>query len=110
MPPTPHSDTATVDTPWDAGKQTGKISNDAGKATLQKMYAYRDPNGDPDLKGTYALPHHQVNDDGSIGAANVNGVRNALSRANQVKGMSAGDEATVRRNLGRHLFAHNQKS
>jgi signal peptide peptidase SppA len=109
MPPTPHSDTGTVDEPWDAGKETGSIPNEAGKATLEKMYAYRDPKGDPDNKSSYSLPHHKVVD-GKPGSANVAGVRNALARSGQVKGMSDADKATVDANLRKHLFTHNRNN
>jgi signal peptide peptidase SppA len=110
VPPTPHRDTAVVDTPWDGGAAESKLSNDAGQATYEQVYAWRNPDGDPDTKGAYSLPHHEVSSDGKPGPANVAGVRNALSRLPQVKGMPDGDQATVRANLQKHLDKFNRQN
>ncbi|MGH9167379.1 MAG: HK97 family phage prohead protease [Acidimicrobiia bacterium] len=104
----PHS-TDVLDEPWDGPGEVAKIPNDAGAAALRKMYAWVDPDLDPETKAAYKLPHHQVTD-GVPGAANVAGVRNALSRLPQ-SGIPQSDHEAVRRHLQRHLddFAESQE-
>jgi len=105
MPPTQHHDTGTVNEPWDAGAEQGKIPNDATASTLHKMYAWKDPKGNADTKSAYKLPHHKVVN-GQPGPANVNGVRAALSRAGQQNTqIPSSDVPTIRANLLKHLAA-----
>jgi capsid assembly protease len=111
VPPTPHKDTAVVDTPWDGAAMQARLSNDAGQATYQQMYAWRNPDGDPDAKGSYKLPHHNVDTDGAVGPANVNGVRAALAAVGGARGgiqMPDRDKGTVRANLQKHLDKFNR--
>lgn len=107
MPPTPHKDTAVVDTPWDGPAAEANLSNDAGRATYEQAYAWRDPNVDEDSKSAYKLPHHEVDSDGKVGAANVNGVRNGLSRLPQTTGIPDADKTTIEGNLNKHLDKYN---
>jgi signal peptide peptidase SppA len=96
----PHS-TPVVDEPWDANAEVTKIPNDAGEPTLRRMYAWVDSSADPDTKAAYSFPHHRV-DNGEPGPANVNGVRNALSRLPQ-SNVPEHDQPGVERHLQRHL-------
>src|SRR5580765_4690841 len=103
VPAIPPHDTAVVDVPWDGPGSEAKIPNDAGASTLRRMYAWVDPSKDADTKAAYKLAHHEVAD-GTPGAANVNGVRNALSRIPQMRPrLSPADEAGVKAHLNRHL-------
>lgn len=107
MPAIPPHDTPVVDAPWDAGKNVGAIPNDAGQAVLRRMYTFVTAGADPDLKGSYSLPHHEVTD-GKPGAANVNGCRNAMGRMMQMKpALSPADQAGCRRHLQTHIDAYN---
>lgn len=106
MPATPFRDTPVVDTPWDGPANEARISNDAGQSVLERMYAWRDPNGDADTKAAYALPHHQVLDNGRVASANVNGARNALSRLPQSR-IPAADHDAVQSHLQRHIDRFN---
>jgi signal peptide peptidase SppA len=103
MPAIPGHDTDVIDEPWDADAEVGKIPNDAGEATLRRMYAWVDPDGDPKTKAAYKLPHHKVVD-AEPRAANLNGVRNALSRLPQ-SDIPESDHDGVRSHLQRHLDA-----
>jgi len=106
----PYQDTGVVDEPWDAGKEQGAISNDAGAATLRKMYTWVDASGDPNAKASYKLPHHKVSG-GTVGPANVNGVRAALSRAPQgPTQIPAKDVPAIQAHLNRHLSKFKNKS
>ena len=97
----PHS-TPVVDKPWDAQANIDRIADDAGADTLRKMYAWVDSSKKDTLKTSYKLPHHEVGSDGQPGAANINGVRNALSRLSQTQ-MPEGDRAGVKAHLDRHM-------
>jgi capsid assembly protease len=113
VPPTPHKDTAVVDTPWDGAATETRLSNDAGQATYEQVYAWRDPDRDPDTKAAYKLPHHEVADDGRPGPANVNGVRAALGALAGARGgvqIPDGDQATIRANLNKHLAKFDEQN
>jgi hypothetical protein len=74
-------------------------------AMARKMYGWYDPSKVEDgmmPKSAGKLPHHEVNEDGSPGAANLAGVRNALSRLPQSDIPDAEVEA-VRAHLRAHL-------
>jgi HK97 family phage major capsid protein/HK97 family phage prohead protease len=98
------------DRPWDAGANVARLSNDAGAATYRRMFAILRPGADPDLKGSYALPHHEVSADGRVGEANLAGVRNALSRLPQTQGLSEDARASAERHLRGHLPASSPAS
>lgn len=98
----PSHDTATVDKTWDAAANLKRLGDNPGRAKLRAMHAWVDSNGDPEKKASYKLPHHEVAADGTVGAANLAGVRNALSRLPQ-SNIPAADENAVRNHLNRHL-------
>lgn len=98
------------DAPWDGGANVARLSNDAGAGTYRKMYAAVREGADPDLKGSWALPHHMVSEDGTVGEANLAGVRNALARLPQTQGLSASAKAAAERHLRGHLPAESPAS
>lgn len=63
------------------------------------MHAWVDADGDPDAKSSYRFPHHAP---GADTAANLAGVRNALSRLSQ-SDISDADRSRVEAHLRRHL-------
>jgi signal peptide peptidase SppA len=101
MPAVPSHDTGVVEERWDGPAEEAKLSNDAGEATYRRMYAWRDPDKDADTKAAWKFPHHKVTD-GKPGPANLNGVRNALSRVTNAD-IPDGDRDGVRAHLNRHL-------
>jgi signal peptide peptidase SppA len=104
MPAIPPHNTATVDETWDKNAEVGAIPNDAGASTLRRMYAWVDPDKDPETKAAYKFPHHQVVDGGKPGAANVTAVREALSRVRQANTqIPDADREAVQRHLNRHM-------
>lgn len=116
MPAIPVHDTAVIDEPWDADAQIKKLPDDITKSIAQGMWTWydaagkdADDDGYPDQKGDYKLPHHQVDANGKPSAANVNGVRNALSRLPQ-SDIPDADQEAVRRHLQHHLDAFNHKT
>jgi len=106
VPATPYKDTPVVDSSWDGPANEARLSNDDGRAVYEQMYAWRDPDKDPDTKAAYSLPHHMVDGRAQVGSANVNGVRNALSRLPQ-SDVPAADHDAVRSHLQRHLDKFN---
>lgn len=92
--------TSTVDRPWDKGPNLRRCPNQA--AALKKLHAWVDGDGDSDSKSSYKFPHHEVNEDGTVGAANLGGCRNGLSRLSSAD-IPAGDIDAVRRHLQKHL-------
>src|SRR5215468_1350652 len=102
--PIPSHDTGTVDKPWDAAANLKRLGDNPGRAKLRAMHAWVDPNGDPATKAAYKLPHHEVSSDGTVGAANLAGVRAALSRVGQTATqIPQADVSGVRAHLNRHL-------
>lgn len=97
--------TATEDRPWDAGPNEKRLPSPMTLATAKKMYAWYDESQVEDgelAKGACKLPHHEVSADGTPGAANLSGVRNALARLPQ-SDIPASQHDAVRRHLQAHL-------
>lgn len=88
--------TATEDSPWDGPAAVSAMPAEA--ATLRYCHAWRDPDGDPDAKGTYKFPHHRREG----GPANLPACRNGLARLSSAD-IPDGDRDGVRRHLQAHL-------
>lgn len=106
MPAIPPNDTAVIDEPWDAQAQIDKIKTPVTEAVGDGEFAWK-ASADADQKADFKFPHHQVDQDGKPGAANVNGVRNGLARLSQAD-IPSGDEGGVRDHLQHHLDAFNR--
>jgi ATP-dependent protease ClpP protease subunit len=101
--PTHHTDT--VETAWQSGTQVGRLDSPMTLATARAMYGWYDAGRVEDgkiVKDGCKLPHHEVSTDGEPGAANLPGVRNALSRLPQ-SDIPAGEQDAVRTHLQAHL-------
>lgn len=101
--------TPTVDVPWDKNAQVAKLHTPVTGPVARGMFAWYDQHADdgdgdgwPDAKSAYKFPHHEVGADGQPGAANLAGVRNALSRIPQAI-IPDGDRPGVERHLRSHL-------
>lgn len=103
--PAPMHHTATVDRSWDAGMHMGRMTSPMTVATANSMFAWVDTaqaDGGRVPKSACKLPHHEVSANGTPGAANLAGVRNALARLPQ-SDIPAADVAGVRAHLQAHL-------
>jgi len=101
----PHA-TSTVDEAWDGPANEARLSNDAGSATYRKAYAWSDPDGDADAKASYKFLHHNIAEDGSVGAANVRGCIAGIAVLNGSRGgadIPDADRDGVYRHLAKHL-------
>jgi hypothetical protein len=97
--------TGVVEGTWNGPAAVAGAPNRAD--VLWHMHAIRDSGGDPDSKGSYHLPHHAPR----MGSpANLAGVRNALARLSQLKGVSASDKAGAERHLRAHLAEAERRS
>jgi len=97
--------TATEDRPWDAGPNEKRLPSPMTVKTAKAAYAWYDDAqvSDGELPKTACkLPHHEVSADGTPGAANLSGVRNALARLPQ-SDIPASQHDAVRRHLQAHL-------
>jgi hypothetical protein len=86
MPPIRPSSTATSGGPWGDEVVESRIPNDAGESTLKQMYAWVDPDGDPDKKSSYKFPHHKTSADGTVGAANLAACSGKIGELNGAHG------------------------
>jgi ATP-dependent protease ClpP protease subunit len=111
----PH-DTACEEGTWDANANVSRLGSPLDLSIVKRVYGWYDgdqvENGEI-VKGACKLPHHFVGTDGTPGAASAAGVRNALSRLPQTKGLSDAERATIERHLNAHLDklpGHDDKS
>lgn len=103
----PSHDTAVAGGTWDADAQQGRLPSPMPMATGKKMYAWMDEamaEAGMMPKSAGKLPHHEVSSDGTPGAANLAGVRNALARLSQ-SDIPEADQAAVQAHLRAHLAA-----
>lgn len=96
-----------VDTtsPWDNGFNERRVKSPADRAYYSKIYAYLDPEGNPDRKSSYSFIHHMISADGEPGAANFRALATGIATLN------GGRAGTVLRGRDRqrvyaHLAAH----
>lgn len=100
----PHSTATDDESSWDGGAAEKKLNNT--EANNKKMYAWKDPTGDPAARGSYKFPHHNVNDNGSPGAANTSGASAGIAALNGGRGghsLPAQDRQGVHNHLAKHL-------
>jgi HK97 family phage prohead protease len=97
---------STTDAAWDGPKMKANLSNDAGKDTYRKAFAWVDPDGDPDKKASYSFIHHMVSDSGAVGAANVKACVTGIGVLNGGRGGSNipdADRKAVYSHLAKHI-------
>jgi signal peptide peptidase SppA len=105
----PSHDTPVVDQAWDGPAEEKKLKTPITGPVGKAMYAWydstaADPDGEgfPDAKSAWKFPHHVVDSSGQPGAANLRGVRNAMSRLDG-SNIPQADKAKVRAHLQKHL-------
>jgi len=95
----PHS-TSVVEGTWDKATAMMAASNSDNPAAAFRAICAWYSGSNPDQRQSYKFPHHAT----PGGPANLNGVRNALSRVPQAN-IPSGDVAGVQRHLNHHLEA-----
>ncbi|MGF7429591.1 HK97 family phage prohead protease [Thermoanaerobacterium thermosaccharolyticum] len=99
--------TATSDKSWDGPKTETKVRSGENKSYYHKIYAWEDPNGDPLVKNTYKFIHHEVDDNGNPGAANIKACTTGIAILNGARGGTNIPDADYE-GVWRHLAAHLQ--
>lgn len=82
---------------WDAAAE---VSAAEGAATLRKMHAWVDAEGDPEAKSSYKLPHHTT--EGSVVWRGVAAAMGALMGSRGGVAIPSGDRRGVYAHLARH--------
>lgn len=98
--------TDTDSSTWDGPANEARLSNDAGRATYRRAFAWADPDGDPDAKSTYKFIHHNVSSDGQVGAANTQACTTGIAVLNGGRGGTTipdADRQGVYSHLAKHL-------
>lgn len=96
----PH-DTPVVTRSWDGPRTVSGIADDARPSELRTVYAWVDPDGDPEVKGSYKFPHHH----GVGGPANVRACLAGIAILNGGRGGTSIPDAD-REGVYKHLAAH----
>jgi HK97 family phage prohead protease len=107
MPPIAihHTSVTKIDQPWDGSKNKAALKLGADEAYYRKAFAWQDPDKDSTLKGSWRFIHHEVDTNGTIGAANVRGCQFGISVLNGA--MSGTDIPDAdRQGVYDHLAAH----
>ena len=100
----PHS-TRTSEAPWNGSASESKLG-DASPGTMRREFAWVDAGADPDNKGSYKFPHHEVTASGGVGAANMRACISGIGVLNGGRGGARIPKADRRRiyvHLARHL-------
>jgi hypothetical protein len=98
--------TATTDAAWDGPANEARARSGEGAAYYKRIFAWRDPDGDPAVKSSYKFVHHMVAEDGAPGAANIRGCQSAIGVLNGGRGGTTipdSDRQGVWNHLAKHL-------
>ena len=79
--------TDTTDGTWDGPANEARLpSGDGAASALRASHAWVDDAGDPTLKASYKFIHHEVAEDGTVGAANLTGCSTGIGYLNRPAG------------------------
>ena len=93
--------TPTVDRPWDGPAAVAAAPNDG--AVLRHMAAWRDPNGDPDVKATFKEWHHGPTANAPANLSACRAVLANLGGARTPPDIPTGDREGVAAHVQAHL-------
>lgn len=106
MPAISSHSTDTVDESWDGPANKTRVKTDQNPGYFSRIFAWRDPEGDPRLKTSYKFIHHQVGENGEPGPANVRACITGIAVLNGARGGTVIPEEDVKgvyNHLARHL-------
>lgn len=101
--------TATDEGAWDGPANEKRVKSGQNAAYYAAIYAWRDPEGDPTQKSSYRFIHHEVDAEGTPGAANMKACVSAIGVLNGGRGVDyesqpwSGDRQGIYRHLAKHL-------
>lgn len=96
----PCHETKTVSRAWDRVRTENALPDDARPSDLRTVFAYVDPDGDPELKASYSWPHHH----GIGGPANLRACLMGIAALNGPAGADMGEPE--RKGIYDHLAGH----
>lgn len=94
-------DTEVVARSWDGPGTVAALPADARPSQLRTVYAWVDPDGDPEAKSSYKFPHHH----GVDGPANARACMAGIAVLNGARGGSGIPDAD-RKGIYNHLASH----
>lgn len=97
----PHK-TPTSEGEWDGPEAGTRLK---GPEALKDAHAWRDPDGDPEVKSSYKFIHHEVSSGGKVGAANVRASTSGIGVLNGGRGGTDIPQAD-RKGVYDHLAGH----
>ena len=89
---------------WAGPRMETKLG-DAPAKVLRQAYAWVDPDGNPDNKGSYKFIHHEVRPRHEVGPANVKACTSGIGILNGARG-GADVPAAHRKGIYNHLARH----
>lgn len=96
-----HTTDVDMDSAWDNAVHERRVKSPADRDYYSQIYAYLDPEGNPDRKSAYSFIHHMVSADGEPGAANMRALSTGIATLN------GGRAGTVLRGRDRErVYAH----
>lgn len=95
----PH-DVKTTDAPWDAADVIASIKDGASVSDLRSVFAWVDPEADPEMKSAYRFAHHMKS-----GEANIRACIAGIAALNGARGGTSIPDAD-RQGVYNHLVAH----
>jgi hypothetical protein len=102
--------TATSTGSWDGPANEARLRSGESEAYYRRAYAWRDPEGESDVKASYRFIHHEVSAGGEPGAANVTACRTGIAVLNGARLNGARGGTTIpaedRPGVYGHLAAH----
>lgn len=101
----PHS-TETSDASWDGPANEARARSGESAGYYRRIYAWQDPDGDPEAKASWRFIHHMVGGDGEPGAANIRACQTGIGVLNGGRGGTTipdADRQGVYNHLAKHL-------
>ncbi len=106
MPAIPRHKTPTSNREWDGPGNEAKLKTDQDYEYYRQAYAWVDPDMDRTLKSAYKFIHHEVSNNGTPGAANIQGCISGIGVLNGAMGgtnIPKSDYQGVYNHLASHL-------
>lgn len=97
--------TKTSEAAWDGSASEARLG-DAAPATMRRAFAWEDPDGNPENKGSYKFIHHEVTAKGGVGPANMRACISGIGVLNGGRGgahIPKADRKRIYDHLARHL-------
>ncbi len=97
--------TRTSDAAWDGPANEARVLSGQDKEYYHRIYAWEDPEGDPEVKATYKFIHHEISGEGNPGSANLRACQTGIAVLNGARGGTT-IPAADKRGVWAHLAAH----